>query len=218
MGRRAGGPARSLVVLADRRQHDDGDVVDPARSVRGLHEPVGGLLRLLAVLEDRLDLVLGHHAGETVAAEQQAVAVEQRDRVLVDLDLFVGAEGPGEDVLVRVHLGLGLGDLARLHHPRHERVVRRELAELAVAEQVRARVADVGDQRAGAVDLGRRERRPHPGETFVLDGAIPDRAVGAADVVRERAPALGREASIVSSATWDATCPPRCPPIPSATT
>ena len=187
------GPSGSLVAFADRRQHDDRDVVDPAGPVRRFHEPVRGLLWLLAVLQDRLDLILGHHPRESVAAEQQLVAVEQRDHVLVDLDLLIGSERACEDVLVRVHVGFRLGDLAGLHHPRHERVIGRELAELPLAEQVGARVPDVGDQGARAVDQGRRERRAHTGETLVLDRAVPDRAIRAPDMVRECASAAGGE-------------------------
>jgi hypothetical protein len=85
-----------------------------------------------------------------------------------------------------VHLRLGLGDLARLHHPVDQGVIRGELAEHAVAEQIRSRVADVSDQGAASIDASRREGRPHPGEPFVLDGAVPDRAVGSTNVVGER--------------------------------
>ena len=126
-----------------RVQHDHRDVVDAAGAVRGPDQPVGRLLRVGLGLQDRLDLVLGHHAEQAVAAQEQPVAVHQRDLVLVDVDLGLGAERAREDVAVRVDLGLGLGDLAGLHHAVHERVVVGELAEGAGAQQVRAAVADV---------------------------------------------------------------------------
>ena len=101
------------------------------------------------LVQDRLDLRLGDHAGEPVAAQQEAVAGDDVDVALVDLDVWLGAERPGEDVAVRMGLGLVLGDLARLHHPVDERVVLGELPELAGAEQVGAGVADVREVRRG---------------------------------------------------------------------
>ena len=58
------------------------------------------------VFEDGLDLGFGDHACQAVAAEQQAVAVDQGDVVLVDDDLGLGADRARQDVAVRVGAGL----------------------------------------------------------------------------------------------------------------
>jgi len=66
--------------------------------LHGLHQPVGRLLRLIAVLQDRLDLVLGHHAGQAVAAQHETVALEQTHVLDVDLHVRLGAEGAEQHV------------------------------------------------------------------------------------------------------------------------
>ena len=48
-----------------------------------------------------------------------------------------------------------------------ERVVLGETLERAVAEQIRATVADVGDRHRGVVDVGGRQRGSHPGALAV---------------------------------------------------
>ena len=67
-------------VCASDVEHDDRDVVDAAGAVRRAHQPVRRVLRIGRGLQDRHDLILGDHAGEPVAAEQQAVAVDERRR------------------------------------------------------------------------------------------------------------------------------------------
>ncbi len=137
-------------VLGDRIQHDHRDVVDAAGAVRGLDQTVGAALRVGLGLQDRRDLFLGHHVGEPVAAQQDTVAIEQRDQVFVDRDLLGRADGMGDDVALGVHLRLGLGDLARLHHAGDERVVVGQLAERARPHQVGAAVPDVGQPELAA--------------------------------------------------------------------
>ena len=65
----------------------------------------------------------------------------------VDVDLGLGAERAGDHRALRVHLGLLGRELAAAHELGDERVVLGQLLELAVAQQVGARVADVADRR-----------------------------------------------------------------------
>ena len=65
----------------------------------------------------------------------------------VDVDLGADTERPGEDVAVRVDLGLGLGHLAVAHPLLGQAVVGGDLADLAARHEVGPRVADVGQAR-----------------------------------------------------------------------
>jgi len=125
-----------------------------------------------------LDLGFGDHACEAVAAEQQAVAVDQGDVVLVDDDLRFGADAARQDVAVGVGAGLCGGDLAGFDHAVHEGVVVRQLAKGARSKEVGAAVTDVAEVRAMLVDRGGRERRAHPGDLAVGDRTFEDGAVG----------------------------------------
>ena len=102
------------------------------------------------------DVVGLHHAGEPVGAEQDAIAGHELDRVHVDVDRRVDAERTRDDRSLRVHRGFLGGELALADELLDQAVVVGDLAELAVVQQVRARVADVTDEQGAAA----RERRP----------------------------------------------------------
>ena len=74
----------------------------------------------------------------------------------VELDVGLGPERPRDDRALRVLLGLLARQLALPAQLLDERVVARELAQLAVAEQVGAAVADVDDADLVARDAARR--------------------------------------------------------------
>ena len=60
-----------------------------------------------------------------------------RQQELVDLDVRRDAQGPGEDVALRVHRGLGAREAALAFEGGHQAVVLGDLGELAVAHQLR---------------------------------------------------------------------------------
>jgi hypothetical protein len=177
---------RTAAVLGEVDDHG-GDVVDPARVVRGANEAVDGLLRILDLREHRDDLIVAHHSGQAVRAQQEPVAVLHRDDALVDLHVAVDPERAGQDAAMRVVLGLGLGDLALDHHPADQGVVLGQRAQLPFAEQVRARVADVREPDLGVVHEDGGERGAHPGHGAVLLGARENGAVRLLDLFGERA-------------------------------
>jgi hypothetical protein len=76
-----------------------------------------------------------------------------------------------------VVLGLLGGELPAADELRDERVVVRELLELAVAEDVGARVADVAENDAAVLDQRYRHGRTHSGHVRVAAGTLVDAAV-----------------------------------------
>ncbi len=151
-GRRGRERVGAVVLDVD---DDRRDVVLAAGRVRRVDEEVGGAGRVALPAQQRADGPGPQHRGETVRAEQQPVAGEQRHRVHVDLDVVLDAERPGDDRALRVHRGLLLGEPALAHQLLDQAVVGGQLAELAVAQQVRR-----GSRRRGR--RARRCRRARP--------------------------------------------------------
>ena len=103
-----------------------------------------------------------HHVGEAVGAEQQAVAGVSSTGYTSTSTVGVDAERARDDRTLRVHGGLVRGEPAVAHELLDEAVVVGQLAQLAVAQQVRARVADVADEhRAAAHERAGGERGAH---------------------------------------------------------
>ena len=168
-------------------EDDDGDVVDAAGRVRRVDEQLGGALRIRLAARDAFDVALAHHVGEAVRAEDDAIAGDDVERVHVDLDVGVDTERAGDDRALRVRLGLFRGQAPFADELPDEAVVVGELAERAVVQEVRARVADVADEQAAAAgDDDRRHRRAHAGELRVAGRPFEDRVVGEGDRVVDR--------------------------------
>ena len=132
---------------------------------------------------------------------RHAVAGHGVDRPEIDVDGLVHAEHPGDDVALRMDLRLLGGDPPVAHEVGHHAVVLGELHERAVAEEVRAAVADVGDDELlGRPVLGvglvrirfvghEREgddRRAHPSEVGVGVALVADPVVRHGDRLFER--------------------------------
>ena len=112
----------------------------------------------VTVLSDVDDVVVAHLVDEAVAAQQEAVAADERQRPGVDADGRVDAERPGDDVAARVGAGLVVGDVAGGDELLHVAVVDGDAPQPAVAQEVGARVADV-DERQLLVRLAAVGRR-----------------------------------------------------------
>ena len=188
---RLGGAVRRR---AGELEEHGGDVVLAALVVRRADQRARGRLEVAAVAHDDLrDRVAGDHRREPVRAEQEDVAGLSRDREDVHVDVRVGAERARDHRALRVHLGLLRRELAAADELGHERVVVGELLELAVAQQVRARVADVPDRdEVVAADERDGHRRAHPGDGRVVRGPVVDAAVRLADQAPDELLGLGR--------------------------
>ena len=139
---------------------DDGDVVAAAAVEGLLDEPIdrGGQVGL----QEQLEHVLrGHHVGQAVAAQQDAVAVEQLDVERVGAHVGIQPDGSRDDVAVARCGGVfprhGAGADELIDHG----VVFRELPQLTLADQVGARVADVDHKGRATTDHGGDQRGGH---------------------------------------------------------
>ena len=112
----------------------------------------GGLARR----EDLLDGVPRDEAGQPVGAEEEPVPGTGLAHHEVGLVAIAAGQDPGDEGTLRVAVGLGLGDAALVDQRLHERVVVGDLREGLAAQEVGARVADVGqgDLVAGAQEGG----------------------------------------------------------------
>src|SRR5207248_8331110 len=185
-------------VLAD-LEEDDGDVVLAAALVRRADERLRRRLQIVAVFLDARedDLVLDHR-GEPVRAEHEQVAGPAGDREGVGVDVRVGAERAGDHRALGMGLGVLGGELAAADELGDERVVLGHLLELAVANQVGPRVADVAEGDRVALDERDGHRRPHPGCRRVLARALIDAPVRLLDQLRDAALAAAGGAFVLA--------------------
>ena len=155
-------------VVLDDVEDDGGDVVGAARALGQVDELLGGQLGVVHPGEDLPDGGRGDRARQSVGAQQPAVAGDGLSDGFVELDLAVGvAQDPQQHRALRVLTGLLAGEAAGLDEVLHEGVVGGDLGELAVAQEVGARVADV--------DHGELVAGPHNGDA----GGAQARQLGA---------------------------------------
>ena len=167
----------------DEPEGEGGDVVATAGAVGLVDQGPDRLLHRVGAGEDEADPLLVDHRRQPVRTEQEDVARGRRDGLDVDLDLRLGAEGPGDDRALGVVLGLGVGDLALAPHLLDQRVVAGEAFDLPPAQPVGAAVADVADADllVGGVDDRGGDRRPHPGQGGVVVRELVDLPVRGLD-------------------------------------
>ncbi len=178
-------PSVGAAVGAD-AERDDGDVVLAAAAVRGRDEQLRHLVEVVVVvLDDVEDVLVVHHRGQPVGADEEDVAVARVDDERVDVDVGIGSDGAGDDGALRMRLRLLRRELAALQELVDERVVVGELLDPAVADAVRARVADVADDDALALDERDGHRRSHARRRRVDARALVHAAVRLLDERRD---------------------------------
>ena len=186
VGRRWRRRSRGLrsLALAEAEQ-DHRDVVLAAALVRRAHELVRDLVERAGRAQDRAHLVVRDHRREPVRADQEHVALTSRERVGVHLHVRLRPKRARDDRPLRMVLGRLRRDLAAALQLGHQRVIARELLELAVAQAVGAAVAHVREAHLVAVDLGQRERGAHSAARLVRHREVVDAPVGLAHDVRQ---------------------------------
>ena len=155
-GRGGGLVTAGQVLEVDDVGDDAGDVVGPAALEGELDQRVGALAGIGDVLQGRVDRVEGDEAGEPVGAEHPAVARMGGAQGEVELGVRVDvAEHAHQHRALRVPLRLLLGEPSLVQQPLDEGVVLGDLDGLLLAQQIGARVADVGE---GELALGAQQR------------------------------------------------------------
>ncbi len=147
--------------------HDSGDVVHAAVGV-GRGDQGACRIAGLADRQEAPHVLQGQLVAQTVAAQEQAVVRTRLHLDHVGLDVVVDAQRARQDVAPGVLRLLRVVDPPEADQLGGDRVVLGQLAQVAVAEQVAARVADVGEQQALGPACGddgdRDERRAHARE------------------------------------------------------
>ena len=134
--------------IAGDAQRDHSDVVRAAAQIRQIDHCLNRLARRKR-RQDAADLIVLDLTRQSVAAQQKRVTHLDRKRTLqVDLDLRVGAERTGDDVLRHVEVDFRLTHFGRRLHLPYQAVVERELIELVAAQAVDAAIAYVRDDGA----------------------------------------------------------------------
>ncbi len=176
------GPGRPVVITHHHVDDHHGDVVVAAVLIGHPHQRLGRLLRIVRRCEDVRDAVRGHLVGESVRAQDVAVATFGLDLPGVDLHLGGDAEGPRQDVPLGMNGRFGLRKLAPGHELLRHRVVGGELLQSARTEPVGARVPHVGEDQAVAAvrrHQGRRgQGRSHTAQVGVVAAPVEDGLVG----------------------------------------
>ena len=167
-----------LCCLVDELTDDDGDVVISAGLERQPDQLGCGEVNGLGA-QCHLDDVVADHVGETVAAQEVAVAFHRLQPVVVGLVVIATEQGAQQQRAVRVHAGFVTGDLAFVDQALDERVVGADLLERAVTETVCAGVAEVGESELGAVPDHRLQRRAHALDCGISGDQVAEAGVGA---------------------------------------
>jgi hypothetical protein len=167
---------RGLLGLGE-AECDHGDVVAAAGLVRLGDEQGCGRVEAVGTGEDLGDPALLDHRGEPVGAQQIDIPGPGAVGHRVDLDHFLGPERAGDDRALRVILCLLVGEPALAAKLLDQRVVRGQQAQLAVAVEIGAAVADVGEADLLALEQGRGQGRTHARDAGVLLGHVVNAGV-----------------------------------------
>ena len=176
------GRPRPCGFVGDEVDDDRRDVVVATGAVRRVDEPIAGGLGFGLSLQDLLDTLAAHHAGEPVGAQEYAIPFLDVQRELIQGHLFFDPEDSSEDAPLGVMGGLLLGELSLAHHPLDERVILGELLQRAVAKPVRAGVADMDYVGLPVRGQQRGDRRAHTPEVLVGLAPLGDALVGLLDL------------------------------------
>src|SRR5581483_7372725 len=137
-------------------------------------------LRVLRVAGDVVQqLLVGGEAVQAVGTEEEPIPRLEGQLAGIDFELlFHARDGARDDVAERVALGVAFGDQPVANLLGHPRVIARQLLDPAVADEIRAAVADVGNDGLVAVDERAGHRRAHAAQLLVFADPHGQLAVG----------------------------------------
>jgi hypothetical protein len=154
--------ASDLQTVAVEASGDHRDVVRAAVLVRAVDQPLAHGHEIVLLRHDARDLVLSDLAGEPVAAQHEDIAAADHLVCEVDFDARLGAERLEDDVSPLTVLGLLLRQLPSLDQLLHQRLVLGQLARDALADEIRAAVADLCEVERVTEQPYDRRSRAHP--------------------------------------------------------
>jgi hypothetical protein len=136
-------------------------------------------LRTTAARQDLEQVGVGHHAGESVAAQQDAIS--RRDLHLDEVggDVALSAQHAGYDVAVRMDGRLSGSQFTAAHHLSHPGMILGQLIEVALVQQIGARIAHVRQRQSTILDQRRSQGGTHAHEVIFAGPAVDDSPVGA---------------------------------------
>ena len=161
--------------------HDAGDVVRAAAVQRELDQLARDGLGVCDGGQRLAQHLVADHAGQPVRAEQVAVACLAVVHGKVGLGDRPAVQRPQQQRALRVGGDVIGADPALVDQRLHQRVVVGDLVELAVPEQVTARIADVAHRRVPVGPEQRGERGAHALDRGVGDDHLLQPGVGRGD-------------------------------------
>jgi hypothetical protein len=166
-------------AAGDGAQQQRGDVVGTAVAVRRRQERGACLVAVIVGRKELGDGRLVDGPGQPVRAQQQLVFLAEHDRgERVDRHLFVDADRPGDDATLRMLCGLVPGQPPLSDQLLHQGVIDAQLRQGAVAEQIRAAVADVGEMQTWPLGEHGRQGCPHAVVGGLCGSELDHAAVG----------------------------------------
>ena len=181
----AGEPFDLGSIGVDYLANDDGDIVNASALQREFDEfdacEVDGFRA-----ECGLDVTIGDHVGQSVAAQQVAVAHLEFHRAQVRIVVVAAEQCPQDQRSVRVHARLCTGQAAFVYETLDKRMVIADLCQLSISQPVGTGVSDVRHRELFAVEQQRSERRPHAFHGRVLGDELVKSVVGPTDRASER--------------------------------
>ena len=173
------------VFAIDDVGHQHGAVVVAAAGVRKIDQDFRHAVQEV-VADDVADFGVGDEVAQAIAAQQVGIADFDFDSDHVDFDVGVETDAARDDVLEARLTGLRFGDQAGLQLLVDEAVVFAELQDAAIAHEVAARVADVGDKGMLVVKQQRRCGGAHALQLTDLLGLRVDGIAGRSHGVAEQ--------------------------------
>jgi len=122
-------------------------------------------------------LIVLEHARQAIRRQEEEVARLDQAGINVWHDVAVCADAAGDHVAVRMGAGLLGRQIPGVHLLLHVGVILRELAQPAVAQQIRTAVADLPDQKPRFVQRQRGHGRPHAPFVVLGQCALEDLTV-----------------------------------------
>jgi hypothetical protein len=131
------------------------------------------------------DFGLGHHLGESIATQEDAITFSEEDGFFANfgLDVCPWSEGPAQNVAIWVPFGFFFAEQSHIDKVLDNGVIACEALQVVAifAKEIDATIADVSQKELSTFDHGEDAGRTHARQIFVLLPAEVDAFVGEVD-------------------------------------